>query len=210
MIILDCEQLSDEWFAARCGIPTASSFDKLITPSMKPSSQSGEYLFDLLGEWVTGEKTFIRPTYWMERGVEMEPEARSAYEFITDNEVQEVGLIFKDDKQMVSCSPDGLIGDKGLEIKCPSPNKHVSYVLQGVCPKQYIAQVQGSMWVTGLKQWDFMSYHPDYEPLIVTVDADEKYHAALDGIVPEFIKQLAEGRKGAKAVAMREKRLTNG
>lgn len=209
MIRLDVEQCSPEWFEARLGIPTASNFERLITPTGKASSQANDYLYELVAEWVTGEKTYIRPSYWMERGVEMEPEARSAYEFITDIEVDTTGLVYRDDERMVSCSPDGLLDGKGLEIKCPAPNTHVAYCLQGVLPKKYAAQVQGSMWVTGLKQWDFMSYHPDYEPFLITVDADENFHTALNDIVPDFIRQLVEARQSPKAVEMRERRLAS-
>ena len=38
MIILDHEQGTEEWFAARLGKPSASNFSKLITATGKPSS----------------------------------------------------------------------------------------------------------------------------------------------------------------------------
>ena len=207
MIKVDCEQLSDEWFAARTGTASASNFDRIITPSMKPSSQIDDYLFELTAEWITGEKKSIRPSFWMERGIEMEPEARSAYEFIFDVDVEDVGFIYKDERRLIGCSPDGLIGGKGLEIKCPAPITHVSYLLQGICPKAYISQVQGSMWVTGLDTWDFMSYHPDYESFIITVGKDEKYHEALDSIIPPFLDRLQAARESPKAIEMYNKRM---
>ena len=137
----------------------------------------------------------------------MEPEARSAYEFITDTKVEEVGFIYKDRKKLVGCSPDGLLADRGLEIKCPSPVVHNAYYARGVCPKAYIAQVQGSMYVTGLKKWDFMSYHPDYEPLIVTVAADPAFSGALDAILRDFLKTLVNTRKRKKVALARKRRV---
>ena len=66
MIIHGCEQGTDEWFQARCGIPTASSFDKLITPTGKPSTQADAYMHQLLAEWVMGEKISMDSTFWMQ------------------------------------------------------------------------------------------------------------------------------------------------
>jgi hypothetical protein len=39
MITHDVTQGSPEWLEARLGIPTASEFDKIITPTGKPSTQ---------------------------------------------------------------------------------------------------------------------------------------------------------------------------
>ncbi|RLA39796.1 MAG: exonuclease [Gammaproteobacteria bacterium] len=207
MIKVDCDQGSPEWFAAKVGVASASGFDRLVTASKKPSSQANDYLYELTAEWVTGEKKYIRPSYWMERGVEMEPEARESYEFMVDSEVEQIGFIYKDKSKLIGCSPDGLCGDMGLEIKCPSPINHVSYLLQGVCPKGYMAQVQGSMWVTGLKQWVFMSYHPEYEPFVITVDADPVFQKALDEIIPPFVDLLKEARESPKVIELRGDRL---
>lgn len=200
MIILDVEQGSDLWFKARAGIPTASSFDKIITSTGKASTQGKAYMSKLIAEHFMGDKISMESNEWMLRGVELEPEAREYYEFQTDSIVQEVGLIYKDEDKFVSCSPDGIIGKKGLEIKCPAPHTHVDYLMADKLPSKYVAQVQGSMWVTGLKEWDFLSYHPDLPPLLLTVKADLVFHATLDELMIKFLAKLAEGKNiiGAK------------
>lgn len=194
MIKSKVEQGTDEWLALKAGVASASSFDRIVTASGKPSSQADDYMYELIGEYVTGEKKFIKPSYWMERGTNMEPQARAMYELLTGNEVEQVGFIFKDRKKLIGCSPDGLVGSKGLEMKCPSPIQHISYLLQEVCPKQYLPQVQGSMWLTGLHEWDFMSFHPDYDPLIVPIERDKEWMAIFDKIIPPFTKRLDEVR----------------
>jgi len=195
MIKLDVEQGSDEWFKARAGIPTASSFDKIITPTGKASTQAKGYLNKLVAEFIIGDKINIESNKWMQRGVELEPEAREYYEFMHDIEVEEVGLIYKNKSKLVSCSPDGILKDRGLEIKCPAPQTQIEYLLNNELPKKYIAQVQGSMWITGLKRWDFLSYHPDLSQLLITVEADKEYHSQLDILLDKFIKIMVGNRK---------------
>ena len=78
----------------------------------------------------------------------------------------------------------------GLEIKCPAPHTHVGYLLDGDLPKDYIPQVQGSMYVTGLPHWTFMSYHPDMTPLVVTVKRNEEYIKAMDGLIVKFLAEM--------------------
>ena len=207
MIKVNCEQDTPEWFAARTGVATASGFDRLVTASMKPSTQAHDYLYELTAEWITGEKKSVKPSYWMQRGMNMEPQARAYYEFIAGESVDQVGFVYKAKTKLVGCSPDGLMVKKGLEIKCPAPINHVSYLLQGACPKQYLPQVQGSMWVTGFNSWDFMSFHPDYEPLVVTVLRDPVWMEAFDKIVTPFTKQIAAKRKDPRVISMREQRI---
>ncbi len=198
MIILDVEQGSSEWFKARCGIPTASCFDKIITPGGKASSQHITYSNKLVAEYIMKESINIEQNEWMQRGTELEPEARNYYQFITDVDVKEVGLIYKNKDKLISCSPDGLADDRGLEIKCPAPHTHIEYLLNDKLPTKYIPQVQGSMWVTGLKQWDFLSYHPDLPPLLLTVDADEIFHNTLDELMEKFVECLLIKRNAIK------------
>ncbi len=196
MIILDCEQHSDEWFNARLGIPTGSCFDKIITSQDKPASGQKTYMNELLAEWLVGAPVDTYTSVWMERGNELENEARSYYEFKSDNPVKQVGLVFKNDKNLVSCSPDGLIdGVGGLEIKCPKANTQIEYLLTQKLPAKYVPQVQGSMWITEREWWDFLSYHPDMPPLLVRVYRDDNFINSLETKVNKFIETMLEKRE---------------
>ena len=198
MIILDkLEQGTDEWLQARLGIPTASMFDKVITPTGKPSSQADAYMFQLLAEWLTGESTPFRTTDAMERGTMLEPDARSAYEFVQDQDVKEVGLVYLDERRLLAVSPDGLCEktNSGLEIKCPLPQTHVANLLTGSMPTKYAPQVQGNIWVCEADYWDFMSYHESMEPMIVRVNRDDEYIKKMESLFDAFISTMLERRE---------------
>ena len=198
MIILDCAQGSTEWHSGRLGVATASNFDRVITPTGKPSTQAEGYMNRLLAEWLTGKTSDIEQSEWMKRGIEMEAEARTYYAFLHDAEIRQVCIVYKDERRLVSCSPDGLHGDGGLEIKCPAPHTHVGYLLSESLPNDYIPQVQGSMYVTGAPWWDFMSYHPDMEPVIVRVLRDDAFIKMLDGLLTKFLAEMQTRRDKLK------------
>ena len=192
MIILDIEQGSPEWYAARAGYPSASNFDKIITSKGEPSKQRMAYLYRLAGERLTGMPMETYTNGNMERGKELEAEARAAYEFITDNEVKQVGFCMNEG-QSYGNSPDGLIGeDGGLEIKCPTLSVAVEYLDKGVLPTAYWQQVQGSLLVTGRKWWDFVSYYPGLPLFIVRVERDEKFIEKLHDELTVFCVELDE------------------
>lgn len=195
MITVDCVQGSPEWFAARIGIPTASNFDRILTPTGKSSTQAEGYMNRLLAEWITGKTSDIEQSEWMKRGVEMEAEARNYYAFQHSVEIKQVGVVYQDERKLVSCSPDGLMEASGLEVKCPAPHTHVGYLLRGVLPTDYVPQVQGSMYVTGLKSWAFISYNPDMDPLVVQVERDEAYIKLLDAAITKFLAEMLDRRK---------------
>lgn len=192
MRVLEAEQGTQEWLDARLGRPSASQFHKLITTKGKPSLSADGYINTLIAERLMGRSEPIYVTEAMQRGTDLEPEARETYEFMHDVQVQEVGFIL-DDSGEFGCSPDGLVGDGGLEIKCPAPHNHIDWARKKVCPSKHYAQVQGCMWITDRKWWDFMSYHPDMKPFIVRVERDEEFitqlavqvQAAVDEIISE-------------------------
>ena len=185
MRVINCEQGTEEWLAARLGVPSASSFGKLITPTGKKSSTFDSYVNQLVAERIIGESTPFPQTDAMARGTELEPHARAFYEFMTDNEVKEVGFI-KHAVMEAGCSPDGLIDEMGgLEIKCPLPHNHVETLRGGKMPTKHIPQVQGCMWITRREWWDFVSYHPDMENLIVRVERDDEYIERIAELVAE-------------------------
>ena len=190
MIVLDCEQMDNEWWQAHVGTPSASNFSKILTPIGKPSASAKDYMYQLAGEVLTGKKTETYHNAVMQRGIEMEAEARTLYELMFDIEVQQVGLIYPDEQRKYCCSPDGIMDEMGIEIKCPLIHTHVSYLMAGKIPTIYIPQVQGSMLVTGFKRWDFMSYYPGLKPLVVEVKRDDKYCDLLANALDSFNAKL--------------------
>jgi len=95
-----------------------------------------------------------------------------------------------------NCSPDGLIGDySGVEIKCPAAETHVKYLLKNEVPKEHISQIQGAMFVTGRKEWQFISYRRHFPALVITVPRDEifqeKLAEALEIFLGKFDRAMA-------------------
>ena len=190
MRIINCEQGTPEWLQARLGVPSASSYAKLVTTTGKPSAQAEAYINQLVAERITGEPTFFQVTDPMTRGIELEPQARVCYEMETGNLVDQVGFLMHDTLQ-AGASPDGLIGENGgLEIKCPLPSTHVEYLRDGRLPSKYVQQVQGCLWISERDWWDFMSYHPRMEPLIVRVYRDEDFIKALECAVIDAVQVI--------------------
>jgi len=196
-VLVEVQQRSDAWQKLRVGIPTASCFDKIITPATGMASASAvAYRRELLAEWLMGEPVSIKESGWMQRGTEMEPEARAFYEFEADAEVTETGFVFLDERRLIGCSPDGLVGDDGLvEIKCPAPHTHVGYLIDSRLPTAYIPQVQGALWVTGRQWCDFVSYSDTMESLIVRVNRDESYIAKMATLIEAFVATMLQERQ---------------
>jgi hypothetical protein len=181
-------QGSEAWLESRLGRPTASNFGKLITPTGKASTSAEGYINELIAQKITGEIPEFFKSEAMQRGNELEASAKALYEFTRDVEVVEVGLCLHDSLEC-GASPDGLINDDGgIEVKAPLSHTHVSYLRDGDIPAKYIPQVQGCLWITEREWWDFMSYHPSMEDLIVRVYRDEAYIKKLADLVTRAVE----------------------
>jgi|TARA_R100000479_G_scaffold172357_1_gene116877 hypothetical protein len=189
MRIIEAEQGTDEWLMARLGCPSGSGFSKLITAQGKESTSRATYVNALIAEKVIGEPPPVWENEWMIRGRELEPDARAFYEFERRCTVREVGFCKHDDYEC-GISPDGLVTDGGLEIKCPAPATHVKYFRAGKLPSEYKAQVQGCLWITKRKWWDFLSYHPSLPPMLIRVERDEDFIKELERIVIDVCKEI--------------------
>ena len=194
LITLDCEQGSEEWIAARLGIPTATGIKNIVTQSGQKSSGWVSDLAELIAESIEGGSDGFKSND-MQRGNELEPRARMAYEFETGNDVVQVGGVYLNADKDLMVSPDGLIPNlkKGVEIKCPKMKTHIKYLLEGGVPVEYVIQVQAALWVTGYETWDFVSYCPEYQkqPLyIFTAECDPILMQAFDEHIPNFIRTL--------------------
>lgn len=179
MIRHDCIQGTEEWLQARCGIPTASEFHKILTPkTLKPSAQADGYVYQLLAEIQCGPQE-NRTSAAMDRGTMLEPEAVAWYEFTQGVTVDRVGFI-TNDAGTVGCSPDGLVGDDGgLECKCLTDANHMRAVFDPKVDADYTLQVQGGLWLSGREWWDLCMYHPILPPVVRRQFRDEKIIQAI-------------------------------
>lgn len=188
MRIIPCEQNSEEWALARMGIPTASKFATVMAKGQ--GKTRGEYMRKLVGEILTGEPMDHYSNHHMERGHEIEPDARSLYSFMCDVEPELVGFIRNGQK---GCSPDSLIGnDGGLEIKTALPHIQIERLLSNKLPAEHKAQVQGNIWIAEREWWDFVSYWPKLPLFVIREYRDEEYISNLASEVDRFNDELAE------------------
>jgi hypothetical protein len=195
MNIFDCQQGSTEWLQCRLGIPTASCFDRILTPGGKPSASQESYLCELLAEFIMG-KPLERPVMpWMEEGTRLEPDARAFYEFQNDVVIRTVGFITNDEGTF-GASPDGLVGDTGLvELKCPKPETHVRYLVYNEAPKDYRVQIMGQMLVAKREWVDTCSYHPLMPSAIVRAERDDVYIKLLEDELGRFVDKLQAAKE---------------
>lgn len=188
MQIINCQQGTDKWLKARLGIPTASNFSKIITTKGERSDTFRSYAFQVSSEILTTEQEETYKNEYMQRGNDLEDEARQEYQEETLNLVEEIGFVKHD---CYGYSPDGFIGENGiLEIKCPKQNTHMKYLYDDSLPSTYKAQVQGGLLATGRKWCDFVSYNPNFiegkQLLVVRVERDDGFIKSLEKALTEF------------------------
>jgi putative phage-type endonuclease len=178
------DQRSDEWFAARLGFATASRMNDSLAGSETAARRN--YLIQLVTERLTGQQQESFSSAAMQRGTDLEPVARMAYE-ATNGFVDKAGFYKHSSIEWFGASPDGLVGDDGLvEIKCPNSTTHVDYILEGKVPTKYKRQMLAQLACTGRKWCDFVSFDdrlPEHLQLFV-VRFEPK---------PEEIDKLQEG-----------------
>lgn len=161
-IYIDCEQGTDEWFAARSGILTASVMKVLLVNGKHPSGLGDGALTlmnQLIGERFTGEPADkFEGNRNTERGHELEPVARAFVSERLGIDIVECGIILN---HGCGYSPDGLVGDDGLvEIKTKLPKLQVEVILGDVVPTEHMVQCQVGIWLSERDHLDFASFYP--------------------------------------------------
>jgi hypothetical protein len=167
--VVDCEQRSDAWRAARAGLLTATDAAAMLSKPKKNGEETvgrSELRLRLALESARGvplEEDAFESAY-MRRGREREADGLAAYEAVTGELVMTVGFL-RHDTLPIGCSPDGIVGDfdGGLELKAPKFTTHFEYLRKGTLPSEYAPQVTHSLFVTGLPWWDFCSYCPEFD-----------------------------------------------
>lgn len=189
-------QRSPEWFQSRCGSLGASSVYEVVAKTKSGwSSSRANCEARLIIERITRVPQDGYVNAAMQHGIDTEEQARAFYSFITDNEVEEVGLIKHPNIAWTHASPDGLIGDDGIvELKCPQPAAHLALLTGEPIPSKYLTQVGWQMACTG-RQWaDFVSYSPAFPENMrmfsKRIERDDKAIGELERLVEDFLAEV--------------------
>ena len=197
-IITTCEQGSPEWLALRLGKVTASRIKEVLANGRgnAPSKMAESYMIELVAEILTGESKPFFENDAMRWGTETEDEARAVYSIKNSRfDVEEVAFI--EHSEFIGMSPDGLVGDDGLlEIKCPNTTTQLKRALSDDYAKDYKAQIQMQLWVSGRDWCDFVSFDPRLDCaagyLEQRVHRDNSYISDMQNKTFEFVGKMKE------------------
>lgn len=108
----------------------------------------------------------------MERGFELEPEARQKLSEYIGVKLIESGWLQSEENELLGISPDGISEDETItvEIKCPASKKHIQTLLSKDILPEYLDQCIHYFTVNPkLEKHYFCSYRPEnkYQPLLV-------------------------------------------
>lgn len=190
------EQGTAEWKAQRCGKATASRIaDIIATTKTGVSASRTNYEAQLICERLTGTVAEGYTNAAMQHGIDTEPQARAAYEFMNNVDVALAEFVDHPRVPMSGASPDGYVGDDGLlEIKAPQPAAHLETLLSRKVPAKYITQMMWQMAVTERKWCDYVSFNPNFpahlQLFVQRVHRDEAVISDLEKQVLAFLAEV--------------------
>ena len=201
------DQRSPDWFKARLGKVTASRVADVVAKTKSGASASRtNYLAQLICERLTETVAEGYTSAEMQWGTDQEPYARAAYSAKVGELVEEVGFIDHPTINGAGASPDGLVAEGLVEIKCPNTSTALDWILSGKPPTKYITQMQWQMACTNRPWCDFVSYDPrlpeNLRLLVIRVDRDDDRIKELEQEVKEFLQELDDKVNKLKKVKL--------
>lgn len=152
------EQRTPEWYKQMSEIISASELGNLFA-SVRQRAQmvvSKTVPYQPRNNYLAVPSSHMTAFDW---GIRFEPVVKQIYEYKYGVEIKELGRLHHPTDPRCTASPDGLIYScpegrrKGqlIEIKCP-----VTRNIDGIIPKDYYAQMQMQLQVTGLKKCNYV------------------------------------------------------
>lgn len=201
--VVNCEQRSPEWYAARAGRATSSRAAAVLAKiKTGEAATRRDYKLQLAVERLVGqpqENGFISAE--MQRGIDLEAAARTAYEVKSGEIVEQVGFLSMTE-HLAGCSPDGRIHRGLVGFKCPKSTTHVEWLKCNRVPPEHVAQATHELWVVDDAEWyDFVSYD-DRLPTGLQLLVVRAYREEFDlvGYERELLKFLGEVEQEVEAL----------
>jgi putative phage-type endonuclease len=200
--IYNIDQRTEEWRRLRAGKFTGSDFHIL----MGNSETKNNLLLKKTAERM--RNTVIEDTYAnqdIERGIELEKQAKLIYEMETGIVVNDIG--FCEINDWVGCSSDGFIvegrdeewdiderreiwmlGDpRGgiIEIKCPKDTVFLHQIINDKIKPEYYTQIQFNLYVSNRQYCDYIAYNDNYPLFIKRIERDEEYIEKIKEVIED-------------------------
>lgn len=177
------EQRSEEWFALRGNLLTASDLASAIGCNFFKSPET------LVLEKCGLVKKFGGNEH-TSRGVRLEPIVRDMYDKQTNSKSHEIGLLVHPEHKWLGGSPDGVTEDGILiEIKCPKK-------ISSSVPVYYMPQIQLLLEIMDLEECDFIQYCEEKDQMkIIRVKRDREWFKEKLPIMDAFWKRVLYKRE---------------
>ncbi len=190
-ILVDLEQGSEAWHEWRRHGIGASEAPTIM--SENPWKTADELL-----EMRRGLQKRKPATKSMALGSALEPEARRAFE-IEIGEAMSPICVQSVKFEWMRASLDGMAWDESrvVEIKCGARVYQETAMFRRV-PRQYFAQLQHILAVTGLGEIDFWSFWPECCPVHLRVPRNEQYIRRLIAIEELFWGKIVQEKSKGK------------
>lgn len=176
-IIRSVFETKDDWSKFRSGLFTASEIHRLLADPKDKTQKISQGAKTYVIERVASILAPLQPDYYsqsMQHGNETEPQAvmafaeKHGYDINGDDFIYtSIGgfVFFHDDELGIGGTPDVITPKANAEIKCPNSDTHAEYLMvnnQKDLPKEYYAQMQLNMYLTGKKLTYFVSFDDRY------------------------------------------------
>ena len=204
------EQGTAEWYKIRSTIPTASAFDKIITPAkLRLSESRHKYACQLIAaRLLNWQADSLDKIEHIQHGREYEPMAVAQLEMVQEIETKPVGFVTSNDGRF-GASPDRVsqvapdLAHVGItiECKCPTIPKQFEYLLLGH-DSAYRCQVQGQMLIAESDKSIFYAYHPRTPAYLVETGRDEGFIRELQNALEQFSDELEGMFEAAKKLGL--------
>jgi predicted phage-related endonuclease len=159
--VLEGEALA-HWLTERCGKLTASNMPRACSfkKNGDPAAERTDLIREILAERLTGStvRHYVNPA--MLWGLEQEQAAKDWYEMFTGNFISPCGFYDHPTIDMFGATPDGLVDDGLLEVKCPTTTTFIKWKMAGGIPEEHHAQMLAQLACTGRRWVDFVAFDP--------------------------------------------------
>lgn len=188
------EQRTEQWLLDRLGHVTASKADCVLAG--KETAKRQGYIIQLVTERLTGQVQDSFSNSAMAWGTEQEPVARAVYQstLAGDLFVEETGFVKHPTIEWLGASPDGLVGEGLVEIKCPNSTTHVEYLMEAKVPAKYKPQMMVQMLCTQRKWCDFVSFDPrlpeDLQLFVVRFEPKQEELDKIESAIKDFLTEV--------------------